>query len=120
MGGGIAKEARDRYPGIAHRIGDSLLTGRTGFLYLGKWKDDFGMFRELAAFPTKTHWREKSDLALIERVARELAEFLDRCEFDGVLLPRPGCGLGGLSYESEVRPLLEPILDDRVTVVGLP
>lgn len=118
MGGGVAKEAKDRYPGIPKAIGDSLSTGRFGFLYLGKWFDEQGVKRELAAFPTKTHWMSKSDLDLVVRSAQELMAFVRACEFERVLLPRPGCGLGGLSWEDEVRPALAPILDDRVVAVG--
>lgn len=118
MGAGCALEARTRYPGIERKIGTSLATGRLAFLYLGRCYDVFGMGRELAAFPTKFHWKGKSDLALIEQSARELMEFLSGAKtFEQVLLPRPGCGLGGLNWNT-VQPLLASILDDRVVVVG--
>jgi hypothetical protein len=72
----------------------------------------------LGTFPVKHHWREKADLDLIERSARQLVELADRFGYQRLLIPRPGCGNGQLSYE-EVRPVLKGILTgDRFVIVS--
>jgi len=53
---------------------------------------------------------------LIRQSARQLVEMADKFGWGSVVLPRPGCGNGGLDWD-DVRPILEAILDDRFTVV---
>ena len=43
----------------------------------------------------------------------DIIQFYD---LKNVALPRPGCANGGLNWE-DVKPHLERILDDRVTIV---
>ena len=62
--------------------------------------------------PNYPGWMARSDLSLIERSARQLAEFAAESGWKSVVLPRPGCGAGELSWD-EVRPVLSSILDDR-------
>jgi hypothetical protein len=38
---------------------------------------------------------------------------VDRRRWQRVVLPRAGCGNGGLNWEMAVRPVLADILDDR-------
>jgi len=71
----------------------------------------------LITFPVKHHWYEIADIELIERSAHELMHVIDRLDLEKVLLPRPGCGKGLLSWDI-VRPVLSPILDDRVWVIN--
>jgi hypothetical protein len=79
------------------------------------------------SFPVKHNWYEKADLALIERSAKELLAIADESypkdqgylvsdTTSVIVLPRPGCGNGGLKWE-DVKPVLEPILDDRFHVI---
>lgn len=63
-------------------------------------------------------WMAKASLPLIERSARQLGELTDQRGFKSVVLPRPGCGAGDLSWEDEVRPLLAKILDQRFYVIN--
>jgi len=70
----------------------------------------------------KHHWRERADLILIERSARELVDFVTDLWERGpatICLVRPGCGNGGLDWK-DVRPVLAPLLDDRFMVVERP
>lgn len=84
---------------------------------MGLRKDNIsGKWIRIITFPTKHHWRDESDLELIRTSAEQL---IDICEGRGITscyLTRPGCALGGLDWESQVRPLLEPILDDRFII----
>lgn len=88
MGKGIALQARNRYPGIDLELG-KLISKYGNHVFI--------LSHGLVSFPTKHHWREPSDLKLIERSAMELAEtFCDNSEVT-ILLPPPGCGNGGLT-----------------------
>jgi hypothetical protein len=121
MGAGIAKEAADRYPFMPRQIGDAV--GRRGnhvYAFNMRWYNVFDFANDfyLVTFPTKEHWRSPSTLELIERSARELKKIADENYWRKVLLPRPGCGLGGLSWDDDVRHVIASILsDDRFVVV---
>lgn len=107
MGRGCAREARDKYPGLDRELGAKILE-RGNRLHL------FPAYC-LITFPVKHHWQEKADLDLIQAsgyALRELAETLPGKTF---VLPRPGCGNGGRTWE-EVR-LFLLMLPDTVTVI---
>ena len=124
MGKGCAGEAKQRWPGIQVVVGSSIrregnicqaLTQEVaGHLVLpvrGPWEVIEVPYHVLM-FPTKNHWREPSDLKLIEGSARQLVDLAEQHGWRSVVLPRPGCGAGQLSWD-DVRPLLSDILDDR-------
>lgn len=69
----------------------------------------------LVVFPVKHEWMQDADPELISRSVHELIALTDRLEWKRVVLPRPGCGNGGLTW-SQVEPLCYP-LDDRFLVV---
>lgn len=104
MGKGLALDAAKRFIGLPAELGDRItLCGNRVF----NWQ----RYR-LITFPTKHHWRDKSDIDLIERGAIELASM----DFERVYMPRVGCGNGGL-YWSTVRPIIERYLSSSVVVV---
>jgi hypothetical protein len=116
MGAGLAKQARDRFPGIDRLWGDTTL--RRG-LSVTFWYP-----ARLIQFPTKHDWRQSSDLDLIKTSALELARMTwgltsDVDPMSLVVLPRVGCGLGALKWE-QVKPVIEPILADNRFVVLTP
>lgn len=81
----------------------------------------FPLFR-LVTFPVKVHWKDTASLDLIRRSALDLMATLDMPPLwptRKVILPRPGCGNGGLSWV-HVRPVIAPILDNRVWVIARP
>jgi hypothetical protein len=73
---------------------------------------------DILSFPVKHNWFEKADMDLIRRSCRELMEVADELGLleESALLPRPGCGNGKLDW-SDVKREIEPILDDRISVV---
>lgn len=70
----------------------------------------------IVTFPVKHHWHEQADLKLIARSAHELVALTDAEGWETVVMPRPGCGNGRLRW-SDVKPILEPLLDDRFVIV---
>lgn len=73
----------------------------------------------LLSFPVKHHWRQLADVDLIDRSAWELVIQVNALGLMGagsVLVPRPGCGAGGLLWE-DVLPVLAKHLDDRFVAV---
>lgn len=113
MGRGCAWEAKERYPGLDKSLGGSVHAEGN----IALWNPR----TNLITFPVKHNWWEKADIALIEESARDLVGITDLLEEIWgrplkVVVPRPGCGNGGLEWE-DVKPVIEPLLDDRFTVV---
>lgn len=67
----------------------------------------------LGAFVPGFHM--KSDINLIIRSIHELIDLTDEKGWETVAMPRIGCGNGGLDW-NEVKPIIEPMLDDRFIV----
>lgn len=110
MGRGVALQAAQRFPSLPRQLGRTILaTGNHVY-----WFQEF----RLLTFPTKHDWHDKSDLTLIERSAYELKRMADRIREKMIFLPRPGTGSGGLLWSVEVKPVIEPILDDRFVIVN--
>lgn len=108
MGAGVAKQALVKYPGIDKRLGDLVKV----FGNVPHFLPDVGII----SFPTKHNWKDCSDLSLIILSSEHLIRLCEAHRLKRVVLPRPGCGLGNLSWR-EVRAAIEPILDDRFVVV---
>lgn len=119
MGAGIAKSARDRFPGVDQALGAAVKASGSpyGLLVSSRWfmpHDGSEPTAKLSAFQTKDNWTEGSSPALIAFSARKLLAWCERHPTARVHLNMPGVGCGGLRRE-EVSPLLEP-LPDTVTV----
>jgi O-acetyl-ADP-ribose deacetylase (regulator of RNase III) len=63
-------------------------------------------------------WHDAS-VNLIQLAANEMLLLANRLDWQEVIVPRPGCGLGGLDYDEHVRPILveEWGDDDRFKVI---
>lgn len=108
MGGGIARQVSEAYPWFPAELGEKLkLFGNQVFIF-----PDIKWF----SFPTKDKVRFRSDIMLIRNSCEQLCNLLDTFDINEVYLPRPGCGLGGLTWE-QVKPRIEGLLDDRVNII---
>lgn len=122
MGRGIALEAKTFYPWLPKSLGDWIKTaGNT-----------VGIFRltlltgpeYLITMPVKPiygpngepGWRAKANLDIIRDSAYYLVAHANNYKLQRILMPRPGAGNGGLNWE-KVKEVIEPILDDRFTVM---
>ena len=108
MGKGIALQARKRYPGVDKKLGQ-LLQNKGNHVHL--------LALDLVSFPVKEDWRAPAKLDLIRRSAEELVALADTHGWEKVILPRPGCGAGQLTW-SDVQPIIAPVLDDRFWIIN--
>ncbi len=108
MGRGVALQAKQRWPGVPYELGSSIRKqGNIPFAFL-EYK--------IVTVPVKHTWSEPADLDLIKRSMWHLSIFAEQGAFQRLYMPRPGCGNGRLLWE-DVKPIIEPILDDRFIVV---
>jgi hypothetical protein len=121
MGAGCALEAKTRWPGLAKDLGHRLdRDGNHVYAFNAEDYDDNLRFDWLVTFPVKHDWDDNAVPALIVASAGELIALTRALDWRVVLLPRPGCGNGNLDWDRQVRPILEPILDDRFYVLDNP
>ena len=114
MGAGVALQAKQRFPRID--------------LWAGQHVRNFGNIpgvlsstegTSIVSFPTKHNYRDNSDIQLILNSAVKLRELADQHNWRYVVMPPPGCGLGGLKL-SDVKPKLDEVLDDRFWIMRYP
>jgi O-acetyl-ADP-ribose deacetylase (regulator of RNase III) len=128
MGAGVAGAAQARYPNFPKVAGEAVKQyGNIVHAFHSSTLRTNTMFEPsedqwYVTFPVKHVWYEDADLDLIERSAGQLMDMLNEPAFKSwkkVLLPRPGCGNGRLTW-GQVEPVIAPILDDRIVVVRSP
>lgn len=112
MGGGVALQAAQRYPYLPIHFGHLVSNfGNKPFYYQDKFDK-----RVILSYPTKDDWRNPSSLSLIALSSELLVKIADKYELDDIYSVPPGIGLGGLNWD-QVKPVIEPILDDRFTIL---
>lgn len=118
MGRGTAAQAVKRWPAIAITLGVCLQyhpSGNVPYMLASPPLTDV----DLWSFPVKHNFWEKADLVLIEKSARFFLMVAENMGYQTIVMPRPGCGNGQLTWE-EVKPVIEPILDDRFHIIERP
>lgn len=109
IGRGVAAQAARLFPWFAKRLGACIAESGNHVHHLGD---------NLVSFPVEHTIYENPDLRLIEQSARELAAMADAAGWTKIVVPRPGCGGGGLSWH-DVRPILERYFDDRFVIITI-
>lgn len=131
MGGGCAGVCAKRWPETSLRLGKCLKNLGANIPFVIGALDREGKYIEpnlriikerkfkclIFSFPTIDNLMDGAKLDLIENSAKELKLLVDRFELRGVVVPRMGVGIGGLSWK-DVKPIVEPYLDDRFTIVS--
>jgi hypothetical protein len=132
MGRGCALEARTRFRDLDLHLGQLLqargnvpqflgyVTQHKTLLLAGDEDKLIGVrHSQLWSFPVKHTWNQKADVHLIRYSAHLLREAVGDADIE-VVIPRPGCGNGGLDWEHDVRPALSTLLDSRFTIISKP
>ncbi len=107
MGRGCAREAKEKYRHIPTELATVIRL----------YGNDVHWFHpeRLFSFPVKHNWWEQADFDLIKKSAYQLNEVAKYATDKTFLLPKPGCGNGGLRWE-DVRPLIK-YLPDNVLII---
>jgi hypothetical protein len=108
FGRGVANQAALRFPLLADILGRQLAEQGNHVFDLG-----FG----ITSFPVEETAWSQPDLRIIARSAEELRRLADRSGWQRVMVPRPGCGGGGLAWK-DVLPTLAPWFDDRFVIIS--
>lgn len=117
MGRGVARDAIMKFPEVQELLGQ-FLKYRGNDIYVLADPERTGSYY-LLNFTVKKNWWEPADLGLIEESAIRLFTMCLDWDWKTIVLPRPGCGNGQRTWE-EVKPVLEPILDDRFHIIEKP
>ena len=125
MGKGVALEFKRRWPAnfdAYRRICDAkaLSPGKMFVFDRGGLVEDGP--RYLINFPTKAHWKSKSELSYVTDGLDDLVRVIAELDIKSIALPPLGCGNGGLDW-ADVKPLIEDklgSLNDVKVVVFAP
>lgn len=118
-GAGLAKEFKQKFPRHVNifeefqKRSDKMKPGEVAHLYL-ETKPNI-MFAT-----TKDHWSNPSKLSWIEAIVIRVKYLIENApnhpnplaRISSVAIPKLGCGLGGLNWEQEVKPLMIKYLSD--------
>ena len=107
---GCARQAADKFDMLAYTLGEQIK-------FHGMHVFDLG--NKIVSFPVETSPFERPELNIIEQSCIELVELCNYKQWNKVVVPRPGCGFGGLSWP-DVRPILEIHFDERFMIISAP
>lgn len=131
MGGGCAGVCAKRWPETAVRLGKCLKNFLTNVPFVIGALDDKGEYIEptlkmikekkfktlIISYPTIDDLMSGAKIDLIKNSAKEVKALADKFGLKGIVVPRPGVGIGGLTW-GDVKSEIEPYMDDRFTVVS--
>ena len=109
MGKGVALQAKQKFPKLPMELGRQILLHGNLTYAFGKY--------QVITLPVKRAWHEPADPELIQSSCEALVTLATSLSLSEVYLVRPGCGAGGLIW-ADVKPIIQPLLDDRFYVVG--
>jgi len=96
MGAGLAKSFKLAYPGLFPEYQKACINNV--FYDNGIFVYDHSPERKIICLPTKHHWEQDSDLALINFALLKLAEEYQRYGITEVAMPAIGSGLGNQDW----------------------
>lgn len=110
MGKGIALAFKKRYPDNMQQYALACKQGRvvTGKMFVTETYELMGP-RWIVNFPTKQHWRDKSQMHWVVDGLEDLRRFIIENEVRSIAIPALGAGLGGLEW-GDVKPRIAEAL----------
>ena len=114
MGKGIALRFKHVYPDMFKAYQQLCENGQfdIGDLMLYKTPDKW-----ILNFPTKKHWRDKSQPEHIDAGLQKFDSIYGEEGITSISFPLLGCGAGGLNWETQVQPLMEKYLSDLPIII---
>ena len=117
MGAGLAKQFRDRYPGLESRYREFCNNGdiKPGILSLYPINYDLRILN----FPTKDNWRDNSKFEFIEVGLDKFIQTYKKRGITSIAFPLLGSGLGGLNKKmirEYMKVRLEPLSDIYIEI----
>lgn len=119
MGKGIALQFKQKWPENFKAYAKACKQGfvRPGQMFMHELGRFGGKPYFIINFPTKEHWRGKSELSFIEDGLKDLVRVVQEYGIRSIAIPPLGCGNGGLDW-AVVQPMIEkaflPLKDDVV------
>ena len=112
MGKGIALMFKERFPDNFQAYARACKNKevRVGRMFVTESEDLFGP-RWIINFPTKTHWRVKTQLSWIRDGMQDLLRVIRAKEIRSIAVPPLGCGNGGLHWR-DVKPIIVAALQE--------
>lgn len=116
MGKGIALMFKERFPKNMREYAEACKSSevQTGKMFVTSTDELIGV-KWIINFPTKQHWRAKSQMSWIEEGLQDLRRFIVDNSVQSVAIPPLGAGNGGLNWY-EVKPRIEQALGDLQNV----
>lgn len=117
---GLALEFKKKYPKMFVEYKNAckyhLIDIGKLYFYPGSRCDE----RDIILFPTKKHWKNNTLTEYIEYGLQDFVETYNNIDIKSIAFPRIGYELGGLDYNTIVRPImlkyLEPLKDIEVHI----
>ena len=131
MGGGCAGICARRWPETAQRLGYLLKSFMINIPFVIGALDQEAEYLEptsemiknhqykclIFSFPTINNLMDGSSIDLIKQSSKVMKDYADKFQLKKIMVPRPGVGIGGLSW-TNVKPIIQDILDDRFVIVS--
>lgn len=117
MGKGIALQFKQKWPTnyASYKKACDAKAVRPGKMFVHDLGQLAGRPYYVINFPTKDHWRGKSQMSFIDEGLADLVRIVRELGIKSIALPPLGCGNGGLEW-NEVRPRIvaafEPLADE--------
>ena len=114
MESGLALEAKESDSNLPHYLAHHIVDhGNVPCLFARDGKPHF------CSLPVKFNYDRKPSIGLIVQSVKLMLALVNRHNFKKIALPRPECGAYGFDWERDIKPLIEPILDDRFVVYNM-
>lgn len=113
MGAGVALAFKTKYPEMYKQYVKDCKNGliRPGHPTIWSEGDMFSKQTHIINFPTKDHWRNKSEYSYVEDGLKWMQAYLEDIQGKTITLPALGCGHGGLDWNI-VKKMIKTHLSD--------